>query len=54
MFRALLRAHFNPCLTAEAEVSLGRAQSIFMPMIMNSIVLLTIVQASRKVPVLIL
>jgi len=54
MFRALLRARFNPCRTAEAEMSVGRAQNIFMAMIMNSIVLLTIGQASPKVPVLIL
>ena len=40
IFWALLRAHFNPRLTARAKMSLSRAQNIFMPANMNSIVLL--------------
>ena len=39
MFWALLRAHFNPRLTARAKMSLSRAQNIFMPANINSIVL---------------
>ena len=39
IFWALLRAHFNPRLKAEAKMSLSRAQSIFMPVNINSIVL---------------
>ena len=31
MFCVLLRAQFNPRLTAAATMSLGRAQNIFMP-----------------------
>ena len=33
------RAHFNPRLTARAKISLSRAQNIFMPTKVNSIVL---------------
>ena len=40
IFWALLRAHFNPRLTAQAKVSLSRAQNIFIPVNINSIVLL--------------
>ena len=40
MFPTLLRAHFNPRLTARAKVSLSRAQNIFMPANINCIVLL--------------
>ena len=40
MFWALLRAHFNPCLTAQAKMSLSRAQNIPIPVNINSIVLL--------------
>ena len=40
MFWALLRAHFNPRLTARAKMSLSRAQNIFMLANINSIVLL--------------
>ena len=40
IFWALLRAHFNPRLTARAKTSLSRAQNIFMPASINSIVLL--------------
>ena len=40
IFWALLRAHFNPRLTARAKMSLSRAQNIFMPANVNSIVLL--------------
>ena len=36
----LLRAHFNPRLTARAKMSLDRAQNIFMPANMHSIVLI--------------
>ena len=31
IFWALLRAHFNPRLTARAKISLSRDQNIFMP-----------------------
>ena len=41
-FWALLRAHFNPRLTARAKMSLSRAQIIFMSANINSIVLLVI------------
>ena len=40
IFRALLRAHFNPCPTAWTKMSQSRAQNIFMPANINSIVLL--------------
>ena len=40
IFRALLRVHFNPRLTARAKMSQSRAQNIFMPANINSIVLL--------------
>ena len=40
IFWALLRAHFNPHLTARAKMGLSRAQNIFMPANINSIVLL--------------
>ena len=40
IFWALLRTHFNPRLTARAKMSLSRAQNIFMPANINSIVLL--------------
>ena len=40
IFWALLRARFNPRLTARAKMSLSRAQNIFMPANINSIVLL--------------
>ena len=40
IFWALLRAHFNPRLTAWAKMSLSQAQNIFMPSNINSIVLL--------------
>ena len=39
IFWALLRAHLNPRLTARAEMSLSRALNIFMPVNINSIVL---------------
>ena len=39
IFWALLRAHFNPRLTARAKMSLSQAQNIFMPANINSIVL---------------
>ena len=35
MFKALLRAHFNPRLTTRAKMSLSRAQNIFMPANIN-------------------
>ena len=41
IFWALLRAHFNPRLTARAKMSLSRAQNIFMPANINHIVLLS-------------
>ena len=40
ILRALLRAHFNPRLTARAKMSLCRAQNIFVPTNTNSSVLL--------------
>ena len=40
IFWALLRAHFNPCLTARAKMSLSRVQNILMPANINSSVLL--------------
>ena len=43
MFWAFLRAHFNPRLVAQARVSLSLAQNNFMPVNINSIVLLDIV-----------
>ena len=46
IFRALLRAHFNPRLTARAKTSLSRAQNIFMPVNVNSIVLLDVLLCS--------
>ena len=42
IFWALLRAHFNPRLTARAKMTLSRSQNIFMPADINSIVLLTL------------
>ena len=39
IFRALLRAHFSPRLAARAKMSLSRAQNIFMPANINSIVI---------------
>ena len=39
IFWALLRAYFNPRLTAPAKTSLSQAQNIFMPVNINSIVL---------------
>ena len=41
IFWALLRAHFNPRLTARAKMSVSRAQNIFMPKNINSVVLLS-------------
>ena len=40
IFWALLRAHFNPRLMAWAKTSLSWAQNIFMPVNINSVVLL--------------
>ena len=40
IFWALLRAHFNPRLTDRAKMNLRRAQNIFMPANINSVVLL--------------
>ena len=39
IFWALLRAHFNPRLTARAKMSLSRTQNMFMPANITSIVL---------------
>ena len=44
IFWTLLRAHFNPRLTAQAKMSLSRAQNIFMPVNINSIVLLYLLE----------
>ena len=38
IFWDLLRAHFNPRLTARAKMSLSRAQNIFMPANINIVV----------------
>ena len=38
-FWALLSAHFNPRLMAQAKISLSKAQNIFTPTNINSIVL---------------
>ena len=38
MFRAVLRAQFNPCLAARAKMIQSRAQTIFMTENVNSIV----------------
>jgi len=38
---AIHRAHFKPRLAAQAKMSLSRAQNIFMPANINSIVLLS-------------
>ena len=40
IFCALLRAHFNSCLTAQTKTSLSWAQNIFMLAHKNSVVLL--------------
>ena len=40
IFCALLRAHFNSCLTARTKMSLSWAQNIFMLAHKNSVVLL--------------
>ena len=40
IFWALLRGHFNPRLAAWAKMCLSRAQIIFMPANIHSIVLL--------------
>ena len=40
IFWPLLRAHFNPRLTARSKMSLSRAQNRFMPANINSFVLL--------------
>ena len=40
IFWALLRAHFNPHLTVRAKMSLSRAQHIYIPTNINSIVLI--------------
>ena len=39
VFCALLRAHFNPCLVAQAKMGMSRAQNIFMPANINPAVL---------------
>ena len=44
---ALLRAHFNAHLTARAKMSLSRAQNIFFPANINSIVLLNFIASQR-------
>ena len=49
IFWALLRAHFNPRLTARAKTSLSRAQNIFMPANINSIVLLQVGLGQKRV-----
>ena len=49
IFWALLRAHFNPRLTARAKMSLSRAQNKFMPANINSIVLLSIIDTTSQV-----
>ena len=46
IFWALLRAHFNPHLTARAKMSLSQAKNTFMPANINSIVLLNVLLCS--------
>ena len=49
IFWALLRAHFNPGLTAWAKMSVSRAQNIFVSTNINFIVLITkTVQSLRE------
>ena len=48
IFWALLRAHFNPRLTARAKMGLSRAQNIFVPANINSIVLLFVDMSVMK------
>ena len=43
IFWALLRAHFNPGLTARAKMGLSWAQNVFMPASLNCIVLLILI-----------
>ena len=43
IFWAILRAHFNPRLVARAKMSPSRAQNIFMPKNINSIVILLLI-----------
>ena len=50
VFWALLRAHFNPRLTAAAKMSLSQAQNIFMPANINSIVLLAPAYPLEQIP----
>ena len=47
IFWTLLRAHFNPCLTAQAKMSLSRAQTTFMAVIVNSIVLIFVFTSTK-------
>ena len=47
IFWALLRAHFNPRLTAPAKMS--RAQNIFMPASINSIICFIFKEGLAKV-----
>lgn len=39
VFCALLRAHFNPCLVAQAKMGMSQAQNIFMPANINPTVI---------------
>ena len=40
MFFALSLSHFNPCLAAQAKMTLSCIQNLFMPVNINSIILL--------------
>ena len=49
IFWALLRAHFNPRLTAPAKMSLSRAQNIFMSVNINIFASLWTSTSSRSI-----
>ena len=40
MFFGLSLSHFNPCLAAQAKMTLGCIQNLFMPVNINFIILL--------------
>ena len=48
IFWALLRAYFNPRLMARAKMSLSRAQNIFMPANINSILLFSCIASKHN------
>ena len=50
VFCALLRAHFNPCLVAQAKMGMSQAQNIFMPANINPTVLLFYHYSQKLIP----